>query len=118
MNPDRAFTIQTIQLIADTEAQKRYEIDVPIADVPSELVCQWFDDVYKPENGSYREAFTSHELEIFADFNAFYDSLVDHLPETLEEMHRCYAWKQIAGKAEWVLAVLNWEGLNAVPSYS
>lgn len=117
MNHHRALTIQTIQLIADTEAQERYEIDVPIADVPSELVCQWFDDIYKAEWEPYREAFTSKELEVLAEFNAFYDSLVDRLPETLEEMHRCYAWRQIVGKAEWVLAMLKWESLEAVPSY-
>ena len=118
MEPDRAFTIQTIQLIADLDAQVQYKRDVPIADVPSELVCSWFDDVYHPEYEKYCAAFTQEELDVLSEFNAFYDERVNKLPDTLEEMHDNYEWSQIVLKAKWVLAKLNWKDINAVPTYN
>lgn len=118
MKPSRAYTIQTLQLIADIEAQRQYEKNVPIADVPSELICQWFDDYYHPESEEYRLAFTDEELDTMAEFSKFYDSRVEKLPQTLNEMHQCDTWRQIVEKAQWVLDKLQWDGIDALPTRS
>lgn len=41
----RESLLQTLTLLGDFEAQMKYVVDVPIADVPAELICMWFDDV-------------------------------------------------------------------------
>ncbi len=113
MHAAKVNTINTIQLIADLEAQKEYETSAPIADVPSELVNQWFDDFYYPDSDWYKEPFTSKELEVLGEFNSFYDARVSSLPDTLEQMHNCYQWKEVVGKSQWVLNILNWQGVVA-----
>jgi len=118
MEPNRAFTIQTIQLIADLDAQLQYEHDVPIANVPSELVCSWFDDVYHPEYQEYCSVFSQQELDVMSEFNTFYDERVEKLPDTLVAMHNNYEWNQVVLKAKWVLVKLNWKDINALPTYS
>ena len=118
MNPRRAHTIQTVQLISDFDAQRGYEEDVPIADVPAELVCQWFDDFYHPEVDFYRAAFSDQELQVLAVFNAFFDKRVALLPRLLAEMHQSQSWREVALKAKWVLATLHWKEIEAIPDGS
>lgn len=52
MHPAKVNTINTIQLIADLEAQSKYEATAAIAHVPDELVNQWFDDFHHPDADS------------------------------------------------------------------
>ena len=113
MHPAKVNTINTLQLIADIEAQKSYEANVPIADVPAELVNQWFDDFYHPDSDWYKEPFTNNELDVLGEFHAFYDARVSSLPDSLDEMHQCYQWIEVVGKAQWALNMLNWQGVVA-----
>lgn len=56
------------RLVASAEAQLRYEADVPIADVPSELICGYTDDLYFPTSEVLREAFSESEQKSLAEF--------------------------------------------------
>lgn len=68
----RAFrerVIDHLRLVASAEAQLRYEADVPIADVPAELVCGFVDDIYHPKSELMLRTFESDELERLAEFH-------------------------------------------------
>lgn len=113
MEPLKVNIVNVVQLIADIDAQKEYEINVPIAHIPTELISQWFDDFYHPENKSYSDVFTDKELSVLEEFNDFFDQRVSQLPDTLLEMHNSFVWKEVVGKAQWVLAMLGWKDIVA-----
>ena len=98
-------------MISDLEAQKSYETNVPIADVPSELVCSWFDDCWWPEDKEFLKLFTKREIEVLKEFNTYYDQKLKKIPlSSLTDMHDSYQWQQVVGKAQWVLSMLHWQG--------
>ena len=102
--------VEALRLIADLDAQTRYERNVPIANVPVELVCMWFDD-YIPDYELFRSSFSQAEREALAKFNAFYDERVDRLP-TEQGVHGLQAspeWQQIQERAKALLISLNWD---------
>ncbi len=103
-----ASAIEILVLIASYEAQKEYEKNVPIADVPSELVCIWFDDFYN-RTPQFEKDFTEKELEMLSEFNSFFDDRVDRLPDSregLEKLQKSKLWKEISEKAGSILLKL------------
>jgi hypothetical protein len=98
--------IEILRLISSVDKQIEYERDVPIANVPSELVCQWFDDFYHPRSPQFKAAFDAEELNRLADFNDYFHKRFKNLPGNLEEMHRCEEWREIQVRAgtlvEWL----------------
>ena len=105
-NHIRAGILKLLELLGDAAAQERYEHDVPIANVPAELVCMWFDDSYLPESPAFRSAFTAAELQMLAEFNRFYDSRASSLPSCggVRGLHRSDAWAEIMVEAAAVRA--------------
>ena len=91
-----------LALIGDAEAQRNYERCVPIADVPSELVCMWFDSDYRPELSGFSQSFSDGELKVLSEFAEFYEARVDALPCQceLEELHRAPEWPAIMERAQ------------------
>ena len=91
-----------LALIGDPEAQRSYERCVPIADVPSELVCMWFDSTYRPELPNFSPSFSKEELKVLSEFNEFYDARVDALPCRceLEELQGAPEWPAIMERAK------------------
>ena len=91
--------LEVLRLIADPEAQRAYERDVPIANVPAELACMWFDDLdadgpsdnLAPSDASRMKAFT-----------AFYGSRVDDLPTDggVAALHSSAVWREIMTEAQ------------------
>lgn len=72
--------LDLLDLLADFEAQRAYERDVPIADVPAELVSMWFDDAYHPTSAQHIRAFSVRERDLLAAFHSVYERCVDALP--------------------------------------
>jgi hypothetical protein len=99
-----------LQLIADFKSQVDYQREVPIANVPAELVCMWFDDHYHPEREWFKESFAEEERKLMADFNEYYEKRVDHLPHTHDvlELQISTVWQEIAEKAKDVWAKIKW----------
>jgi hypothetical protein len=64
----REAVIEHLKLVASAHAQLRYETDVPIADVPGELISGFCDDLFRPKSKSLLEAFTENELRSLAEF--------------------------------------------------
>jgi len=108
MNPIRKSIKEILEILASKENQIRYELDVPIANVPAELISMWFDDTYHPDSSQHKEAFSAEEQQILRSFNAFYDSRVDKLPKTLDEMHASPLWDEIVKEAQRVCKSIEW----------
>ncbi len=105
-NHIRPGILKLLDLLGDAAAQQRYEHEVPIANVPAELVCMWFDDSYQPESPAFRSAFTASELQLLAEFNRFYDSRARALPSSggVRGLHQSKAWAEIMVEAAAVRA--------------
>lgn len=97
-----------VRTLASKDEQLAYERDVPIANVPAELVCMWFDDLYHRDGELFLEAFSPAERERLARFHGFYDVRHKHLPDTLAEMHQNEAWLEVMAEAQRVLDDLGW----------
>ena len=115
MNPQKVNVINTLQLIASPVQQKDYNDNVPIAQVAGELICQWFDDFFHPEDSDFRELFSIQEWQILMEFHNFYEERVDKLPDTYEAMRYSSVWTEVVGKANWALSRLGW--IDLVVSY-
>ena len=71
MNEDlkdyRKSVVKYIALLASASEQVRYEREVPIADVPAELVSCFCDDLFHPKHDLFLGAFTEQELKSLAE---------------------------------------------------
>ena len=93
--------IELLQLLASEQKQLDYEKSVPIADVPAELLCMWFDDLYYP--GSIEAQFDSSEAATLARFNAFYGVERKKLPPGFGTIRTWLAnptWRKIMAAAD------------------
>jgi hypothetical protein len=66
MSGVRKRVIDYLRLLASPSEQRKYKEDVPIADVPGELICG-FDDFYHPKNKEFLDSFTENELRDLAE---------------------------------------------------
>ncbi|MCX4242788.1 hypothetical protein [Paraliomyxa miuraensis] len=93
--PLRARIEATLELIADREAQLRYQADVPYVDVSTELFLQWEDD-YRPQDDAFGRAFDPEEalaLRAFHEvFVAVRNTFWPELP-AIETLVQTTAWK-------------------------
>jgi len=100
---DRIF--EQLEDLSNLDEQVRYQETVAIAQVPNELVNQWFDDWYHPESPSFCECFNPRELALLAEFSSFFEARLESLPDThdVHELHHSSTWLEIVAKAKEVL---------------
>ena len=98
----RSGTLEVLELLADLRAQRAYERDVPIEDVPAELVCMWFDDMHHPEDPAHHRAFDASERQVLAEFHEFFSKHVDDLPQCgdVAKLHATPIWHEIVSHAK------------------
>ena len=104
----RDSAIQILELLSSLKAQNDYKKNVPLADVPTELVCMWFDDFWHPDD-TLKKHFQPHELSALTAFHHFFEARVDYLPsstEGLEALHSSSKWSEIVDKAAQTLKTL------------
>ena len=73
--------VEELELASSFEAQRKYDIDVPIAHVPSEVVSgweDWVDDTTMKEFGS--PVFSEAEIAAIEAFHKQWNEIVDSLP--------------------------------------
>ena len=97
--------LEVLRLLADPEAQLRYERDVPIANVPAELVCMWFDDLNAAEPSPDLAPSDASRIRVFS---SFYASHVEGLPTDrgVVALQATAAWQQISAEARATLSSL------------
>lgn len=62
----RTAILEQISLFARASAQIQYETDVPIGDVPAELISGFCDDSFHPKNQTFLDAFNEDEIKDLA----------------------------------------------------
>lgn len=82
-NNTKKLTKDILKLWSSRKAQLEYQDSVPIADVSSELFCQWSDDVYSPEQDYFKEAFSQEELNLLSEFNLILNYISSNLSNNL-----------------------------------
>lgn len=55
--------INEVELLSLPSKQLEYEKDVPIANVPAELICGFCDDLYHPKSKEFLSQFTEEEMK-------------------------------------------------------
>jgi hypothetical protein len=98
--------LELLRLIASPEQQLAYERDNPIVDMKVELICMWFDDLYKPAWSLFQDAFSPAEQERLAAFDQFYQARKKQLPTTLAAMHQSPVWHEVMAAASNTLQCL------------
>lgn len=63
----RERVLEAIEGFASPSDQLKYERDVPVANVPAELICGFVDDLYHPKSELFLDAFTEQELKSLAE---------------------------------------------------
>ena len=104
----RAHIEDTLALIADREAQLRYQAEVPCVDVSMELFLQW-EDWYRPTDESFVRTFDSHEAETLRAFHDVFVAVRDccmSLQLPLTALVETTAWKRYSGAAHTALGRL------------
>ena len=63
----RQQVIDHVELLSSLSEQLKYEKDVPIADVPGELICGFNDDLFHPKSEAFLNAFIEEEIRSLAE---------------------------------------------------
>lgn len=101
----RQRVIETLSLVADKEAQRRYQMEVPDVDVAAELFNQW-EDCYFPQDIGFREGFSNSELDSLERFDRVLNRVCGETPQCLpplEDFIETTEWKQLSCAALEVL---------------
>lgn len=112
MTPHRANIINLLNLIASKSDQLLYQKRAPV-NVATELVNQWFDDFYHPTDKQFKSEFSDEELASLGEFNAYYEARDQALPNSLDEMLKTKAWREIMAFAGRILDEHGWRGIEA-----
>ena len=94
--------LNLLRLLGDPAAQIAYDRNVPIAQVPAELFCMWFDDFYHPDSEHFQDAFSIDECAILAAFHERYRKIRGSLPRYLgrvADLHSHAAWHALMSAA-------------------
>ena len=105
----RERVFETLALIADKEAQRRYQLAAPSVDVPAELFNQW-EDCFFPQDESFRNGFNGKEIAALESFSRVLNRVCEETPQelpALEEFMETEAWKRLSAAASEALAALS-----------
>jgi hypothetical protein len=104
----RAHIEDTLALIADREAQLRYQATVPCVDVSTELFLQW-EDWYRPADEAFAHAFDPAQAQALHAFHAVFTTVRSHYLQGLPpigQFVQTTAWKRYSGAARAALGQL------------
>lgn len=102
--------IEALDLAASFDKQLEYEANVPIAHVPSEVICWWEDSFMGPEYADRYElpVYTPEEVAAMVRFHAVWDRVCEDLPgplSPLRELFELEPWQRLRDAAAEALAV-------------
>ncbi len=113
MPPEKVNLINILQLLASPELQKKYNNDVPQACIPDELIAQWFDDFFFPDNDEFISIFSDYEWGELMEFHELFKDHLATLPRDFESMKDNLGWAVVLNAASKVLDNLGWRELVA-----
>lgn len=101
---------ELIELWSSKDKQLDYQESVPVADVSSEMFCQW-DDSYTPKSVDFRQAFTEVELGLLSEFDNVLNIISEKTPNRLPEIREFIEteeWKTLNDKAKDILTKMKY----------
>ena len=106
--------IEYLEMASSYEEQREYERNVPIAHVPSEIICQWEDWVRGGRLDWFREpVFSAAEQTAIREFHLIWRSVADDTPKMLPPLSDLIGtepWERLRGGAELALKVFQPRG--------
>jgi hypothetical protein len=107
--------IEYLEMAAPYEDQREYERNVPIANVPYEVINQWEDNFPQGLHhyASDREAYALEEFAALENFVVVWCSTTDALPDdwpTLSQVQAMPEWDELRQAAASALAVFTRRG--------
>jgi hypothetical protein len=103
----RENVIETLRLIADGDAQRRYQLQAPFVNVPNEMFNQW-DDFFHPQFEDFRAAFSTIEFQALLRFQTVMDDFSRQCEKNLPplaEFQKTGVWAALCKAASDVLNV-------------
>jgi len=95
----RKSVIEMIELLGSPSEQMKYERDVPIADVPAELICGFADDLYHPKSELFLNAFTEEELkslaELYGKICIASDAFTKNKCHSVSDIQKLQEWRAV-----------------------
>src|SRR4051812_6643383 len=103
----REMVIGLVGTFASVREQIHYQCDVPGGNATAELICQWFDDLYHPDDETWRSLFTPHQLEAMAAFHRLFSAELPHLDRVaVWEAQTNPHWRRVVEAAATAYSVL------------
>jgi len=107
--------LEYFELASSRGEQLCYEHDVPIADVPAELICMWSDQVpYENPDGHFvAPAFSVEEQAALCKFHIVWQRIVQDIPDrfgSLSEFQATPHWSDLRDAAKHGLLVFRQRG--------
>ena len=110
----RIRVLEEIELLASPSEQMKYEHDVPIADVPAELICGFVDDLYHPKSELFLNAFTGQELkslaELYGKICIASDAFTKHNCHSVNDIQKLKEWRSVIAFSKDLIAELKRNG--------
>ncbi len=110
----RKRVIDEIEGLASPSIQMEYERNVPIADIPAELICGFVDDLYHPKSALFLSAFTEREskslAELYAKICIASDAFTKHDCHSVAEIQKLPEWRSVMAFAKDLLVELKRNG--------
>ena len=106
----RECLIDVTSTLASGEALLEYESKVPIAYVPDEIICQFFDDHYHPKPSEFVAEFSEEELKEIGIFSGFLqmgsDAVVEAGSPAVAACLKLPDWRRMMKRAKMLVTLL------------
>jgi len=98
--------IDLLALYASPKQQFEYEKEVPIANVPQELLSMWFD----PDNKDIKLAFNLKEHRSLSEFTGYFNERLKYIPQFdgVTGLQQNRQWLEIQKYAKSLLDINKW----------
>ncbi len=91
----RKSIIDCIELLSLPSKQLEYEKNVPIANVPAELICGFCDDLYHPKSERLIAEFTEEELKGLAHLYGMLCESTTETTSSVKELLKTEKWRSV-----------------------
>lgn len=92
--------VDQIRLLAHPSEQLEYEKNVPIANVPAELICGFCDDLYSPTYLALSNAFSDDELKELAHLYGLLIEAAKVDVASVSELLKSRPWQAVVALAK------------------
>jgi hypothetical protein len=101
---------EVLQLLSSVEEQLEYQRNVPHVNIVGELICDWFDHSYWPDDKDFVSGFSEAESAALSEFNAVFEHVVApiryaELPQ-ITSLVQTPEWTSITQTAKKTLSIL------------